>query len=636
MRRLLPAVSSLILGALLTLDARQAASPQVSFRAGVDLVDIDVSVLDRNRLPVKGLTAADFTIREDGKVQPIAAFTPVDLPPRVLPAAQWMAAIAPDVATNQVPREGRLVVVLIERVLALEHIPVVGQFVEATIDQLRDGDLAAIAYVARGVLQNFTADRTRLRAAIRQPFANLPEDDDGDAGDCACGVCSLQAIADIAEAIQDVHQRRKTIITVGTNIAIQSSNAACGTRLRAPRERALRALENGNVTVQAFDPTGLVTLMPAASELAPNVARASQQLLRRRGNLSVLPAHTGGRLMANTVRPRDSAAEVFRESDSYYVMGIRPTANPDGRFHEIQVKVNRKDVVVQARRGYIAGGSPPPEPLPGLKDAPVALREAVAGLWPRADVPLRLSVAPFSTDDMRGATLAVLLEVRQPPDMAAAVRLSPPSAARTSVFVGAFDRHGQALAHARQTLENTSRAPNGAYEVVTRLPLKPGRYEIRAALEDDTIARAGSVYTYVDVPNFQMTPVSFSGVLIEATPGPASVPERAVRDLFPIVPTVRREFRPTDRVTAHVRLYQGVSRPMTPGYLTARILDESDQPVFRQESRILLEQFGLGRAMDFSVELPTARLAPGAYVLSIDARHANDSAQRDVRFVMQP
>jgi hypothetical protein len=171
---------------------------------------------------------------------------------------------------------------------------------------------------------------------------------------------------------------------------------------------------------------------------------------------------------------------------------------------------------------------------------------------------------------------------------------------------------------------------------VTRLPLPPGRYEVRAGLEDEGIARAGSVYTYVDVPNFQMTPVSFSGVLIEAQPGPTSVPARALGDILPIVPTVRREFRPTDRVTGHVRLYEGVSRPMMPGYLVAQVLDESDQVVFRQESRIVLDVFGLGRAMDFSVDVPTARLAPGAYVLSIESRHGNEMARRDVRFEMLP
>ena len=42
----------------LSLLAAQQGTP---FRAGVDVVQIDVSVLDDKRKPVRGLTAADFT-----------------------------------------------------------------------------------------------------------------------------------------------------------------------------------------------------------------------------------------------------------------------------------------------------------------------------------------------------------------------------------------------------------------------------------------------------------------------------------------------------------------------------------------------------------------------------------------------
>jgi hypothetical protein len=45
--------------------ARQAAPQRPQFRAEVEVVEVDVSVLDARRRPVRGLTAADFTVAED-------------------------------------------------------------------------------------------------------------------------------------------------------------------------------------------------------------------------------------------------------------------------------------------------------------------------------------------------------------------------------------------------------------------------------------------------------------------------------------------------------------------------------------------------------------------------------------------
>ena len=60
--------------------------PAPTFRAGIDVVQLDVSVLDKNRRPIKGLTAADFTVLENGKPQPIVAFDEVDIPDATAPS----------------------------------------------------------------------------------------------------------------------------------------------------------------------------------------------------------------------------------------------------------------------------------------------------------------------------------------------------------------------------------------------------------------------------------------------------------------------------------------------------------------------------------------------------------------------
>src|SRR5471030_880720 len=77
-----------------------------TFRAQADVVELDVSVLDKDHQPVKGLKQSDFTILEDGKPQDIVAFDAVELPDvetssMVTPAAKWTRDVPADMTTNQ-------------------------------------------------------------------------------------------------------------------------------------------------------------------------------------------------------------------------------------------------------------------------------------------------------------------------------------------------------------------------------------------------------------------------------------------------------------------------------------------------------------------------------------------------------
>jgi VWFA-related protein len=58
-----------------------AQQPTSRFRAGIDLVTVDVVVLDKDGNPVPGLTRQDFVVEEDGRPQQVTEFQSVELPP---------------------------------------------------------------------------------------------------------------------------------------------------------------------------------------------------------------------------------------------------------------------------------------------------------------------------------------------------------------------------------------------------------------------------------------------------------------------------------------------------------------------------------------------------------------------------
>jgi len=654
--------------------AQQPAQP--TFRSGVDVVQVDVSVLDKSRVPVRGLTAADFTVLEDGKPRPIVAFVPVTLaePPEKDAAAAWLRDVTPDVTTNDVPREGRLVVIMFDWSIRFEDQQLARRIATAAVDQLGPGDLAAVVFTSAfangGTPQNFTADRARLIAAIDRPFAlalhNPPvgpghdprnanevmiDDPEGyEAGECLCRICVPDAIAHVADAMRNVPERRKTLLFIGTYfrsyeplqgpisrpkpgppaamtgiVRPSPSMMNCSAYLKDAREKMVRATALANLTIHTLDPVGLET------NLNSPMGGSLVGIQERQSDLRVPADLTGGRTVMNTETPEAALPALFSESGSYYLLAFAP-ADPktNGKLHRIDVKVQRPGVVVRTRSGYYAGETRAPNRSPLTVSPETA--DALQGVLPRTDVPLGVAVAPFAMPGSTECAVAVVLSVRQPADVDGRNPNGP-----VKVVVAAFDRNGRAVQSETQTVGITWRPDaTGAtpYEILSRLPLKPGRYEVRAAL-DAASNQHGSVFTFVDVPDFSQQPLSLSGIVLAASPAMLVAPKDAFASLLPVVPTAKRLFARTESVTTFVRVYQGARRAAQPATVTMTVTDRKDRVVVTNTATLAADAFVQARGADYLRGLPLDRLEAGEHLLTIEATQGSVTARRGVRFSVQ-
>jgi VWFA-related protein len=653
--------------------AQEPSTPKPTFRAGVDVVQVDVSVLDKDRKPVRGLTAADFTVLEDGKPRPVAAFVPVDLPePERVPAgAEWLRDVGPDVSTNAVRPEGRLVVIMFDWSIRFVDQELARRIAVAAVDQLGPGDLASVVFTSgfanAGTPQNFTADRSRLLAAINRPFAaaiqNPPkgspfhdprndndvmlDDPEGyEAGDCYCRMCVPDTIGRIADTVREVRGRRKVLLFIGTYVRLYESlqgpttrlgpefrpgraglpvvhPGVCSAYLKTAREKMERATSLANLTIHAVDPVGMETAWnsPMGGSLIGQ--------MDRRDDLTALADTTGGRTVLNTNAPEALIPAIIEESGSYYLVAFAP-ADPGGKgkFHKIEVKVNRPGVSVRTTGGYYSGESRARGGSPASNSDGAA--NAFEGVLPRTDVPLGVAVAPFALPGKDDSAIAVVLSVEPRGDSRASAGKIP-----VRVLAAAFDRSGRSVHSEEQTVAIAPRigAAGVPYEVLSRLTVKPGRYEVRVALEDGD--RRGSVYTFVDVPEFTRQPLSLSGIAVAASPARAAAPPDAFAGLLPIVPTAQRQFGKSDTATAFVRVYQRRKDAGGPVNVTARVIDASARPVFEDAATLPAERFSSDRAADYRLQLPVERLAAGEYLLTIDAKQGEHAARRGLRFTIK-
>lgn len=269
-------------------------------RTNTELVVLNVTVTDKAGQYTPGLTLSDFAVFEDGKQVPaevISSFSVHESP--------FASVVLLDTSSSM---ESRL---SLARSAAIRF-----------LDRLRDEDVAAVYKFDSKVeqVQEFSGGRDLAPMAY---------------GLKATGMTTLNdAIVDAAKALASRPEKRKAIVVLSDGLDTLS---------KASPDKALESALAIGASIYAVD----------MSATDGNASRNQQSA----AVLKSFAEKSGGLFVATPGGPalRDAFANIANELGHQYTIAFRPLHQArDGKWHKLEVKTSRPDLVVRSRKAYRA------------------------------------------------------------------------------------------------------------------------------------------------------------------------------------------------------------------------------------------------------------------------------------------
>jgi VWFA-related protein len=511
-----------------------------------DSVTIDVVVTDAKLRPIADLSTADFELIESGEVRPLedAHLAPADGRVLALFLDEFHVGAGDSTARTRA---------------ALTH------FVKT---QLRDADSVAIMKPLDPLHAiEMTTDKQTILDAIagfngrrgdygpRSAFEEKFISRDPATAAVSRAQVVTAALQALAARLGARHQGRKALILISE-----------GFSPAAPRAVALAANRH-RVAIYAIDPSVTET--------------ADEQALR------TLAEQTGGYASVNQADLAPPLDQSIADLDRHYVLTYRaPSA--DGRFHPVEIRVQRAGLRARARAGYWAASAAPATP-------PAAARTMLALPFRPAHSSPYIRPWIGMSRGSEGTTRVTLTW-----EAAAA----PPRNQRiASITVKALAADGNVLFQRRF---GPGDAGGAAFET------KPGYIALEMAIQSSTGAALDTDYRGVSVPDLQVRKPTIAT--------PQVFRARTAREFVELsanaaaLPVASRTFSRAERLLVRVPVYGPDDSTPT---VTATLLNRRGIPMRQLPSM----PGGLpGDITQFDVQLSS--LAPDEYRVELVAGHA--------------
>jgi VWFA-related protein len=412
----------------------------------------------------------------------------------------------------------------------------------------------------------------------------------------------------------------------------------------------MEAMRRGNVATYAIDPRGKVaskdlirecfpnqaspssgrTSVPADDPCSNDMAEWNSVVRMAQHGLEMTAEASGGFAVTNTDDFTGGLKRIVDDLDHYYLLGFYPIDTKGKGYRSLDVKVaGHPDGKLRFRRGYMPGGPPP---APKSADPLVALS---TGILPKTDLALRLTA--ISLPGTAAATKVVLaLEVTAPrrglqeadgkvrDTLTYEVLIVDEKKAKVRTVTGLEGRL------TLSPLGASEAAPESvSYQMSDAIDVAPGHYEIRVSALSAKLAKGGSVYLDLEVPDFHAAAAVIGGLAIGyADGGRVPVAPKPGPPLLPFAPSLDRVFASTDTLRVY---FEAVTRAADARLVPSVEIADAGGRVVRSPS----PSFASGDPIRVQASVPLDGLPPGAYVLRAMLGSGPSKATREAGFAIR-
>lgn len=535
-----------------------------------NLIQVDVSVVGKDGKPVRGLTATDFRVFQDGREQKISAVTYVDendsngLGDRPRPAEKEERKIGtPPAGTRNA--QGRVVTFVVDDGNCLAT-PIgtagirdaIKRFVD---EQMLPDDRVAIYRTSSGasMLQTYTSNKEVLRrlagrisligargcgstfeafrdnstvkytgsgASSFESEVSKKAREDREADERRNQIVgTLGVLGFVVERLKGLPQR-KSIFLMSEGIAASFQDDTYE-RLRDLADTAARS----SVVIHTMSAKGVTIpgFLSAQDEVLPGIiggqdntvgaseARAAEERALSEG-LGYLAYQTGGRFVRSSNRLEVDVERILDGQSGFYLVAYEPDSETfKGKdFHRIEVKVTGPDLYVASRKGFLSRTDV--EARPAIFRSPDSpLFQAIASPFAEPGIEIRPTFLVGRTEK-EGPYIRLLFHMSGE-DLA----LMPDGngqKASLDVVAVILDEKARVAAEFNRTYP--IRIPAAGIETVKRsglsfvsdIPLKkPGIYSARIAVRNNTTNKLGSAGEMIEIRESKNGEIRLEGLV---------------------------------------------------------------------------------------------------------------------------